>query len=230
MARLRDILRISLSALLSLTLLTNPGWGTPAAVMGLGTVVSADRAHVGTAAASVGTTVFAGDRLDTDQHGSLQVRTSAARLLLSGASKVTWGNEGGAPAATLTTGTATFSMASAKALSLRVATAVIRPKADQATIGSVTVLNPKELTVQCSRGALMLTVIDDTLVIPEGTAYHIVLDPDAYPAADNPAKAWGSNQPPRKSGRNRFIFFLIFVTAAVSVFAISEALESPYRP
>src|SRR5262249_28954439 len=122
------------------------------------------------------------------------------------------------------------SMANAKAMSVRAATAIVRPKGDDPTIGSVTLLNPKELTVQCSRGALVLTVIDDSLVIPEGTAYHIVLDPDSYPAADKAASAWRGQQPPKRSGRNRFIFFVIFITAMISIFAISEALESPERP
>jgi hypothetical protein len=52
----------------------------------LGTVVYADRAHVGAGKASVGATVFSGDKLSTEQSGGVQVRASAARLLLPGAS------------------------------------------------------------------------------------------------------------------------------------------------
>lgn len=229
MARLRDIIRVSLSALLSVTLVTTPCAGSAAGPSSLGTVVSAERARVGTANASVGTTVFGGDNLETDQFGSLQVRTRTARLLLSGLSRVSWGNEEGVPTATLTSGTGTFSTTNSKAFAMRVATAVIRPNVDEATIGSVSVLNPKELTVQCTRGALMLTVIDDTLLIPEGTAYHVILDPSAYPAGENPTRAWGQ-QRPKKSGRNRFIFFLIFLGTVFTIIGIREALESPERP
>jgi len=227
MARLRDLLRISSAVILSFSLLVTSVSGAPAA--GFGTVVSAERAHVGRAAASVGTTIFNGDDLNTEQLGSMQVRTAEARLLLSGASRVTWGAEANMPAATLTAGTATFSTVNSKAFALHVATAVIRPKGEGPAIGSVALLNPKELTVNCSRGALTLTVVDDTLEIPEGTAYHIVLDPNANVATDDP-KAWGENQRPKKSGRNRFIFFLIFFAAGVTAFAIHEALESPDRP
>jgi hypothetical protein len=227
MARLRDLLRVISSVIVSFSLVASSVYGGPAA--GFGTVISADRAHVGRAAASVGTTVFSGDNLDTDTLGSLQVRAGAARLLLSGSSRVTWGTEESIPAATLTAGTATFSTANSKAFALRVATAVIRPKGEEPTIGSVAVLNPKELTVHCSRGALTLTVIDDTLVIPEGTAYHIVLDPNAKVGTDDP-KAWDPNQQPKKSGRDRFVYFLIFFAAGVTAFGIYEALESPDRP
>src|SRR5262249_14648004 len=159
MARLRDIIRVGLSALLSVTLVTTTCAGSTAGPSTLGTVVSAERARVGTANASVGTTVFGGDNLETDQFGSLQVRTRTARLVMSGLSRVNWGNEEGVPTATLTSGTGTFSTTNSKAFAIRVATAVIRPNVDEATIGSVSVLNPKELTVQCTRGALMLTVI-----------------------------------------------------------------------
>lgn len=228
MPRLRDLLRISSAVLLSFSLLHSSV--SAAAAVGFGTVVSADRAHVGRAAASVGTTIFTGDSLDTEQLGSLQVRAGAARLLLSGSSRVTWGAEESVPAATLTAGTATFSTANSKAFALRVATAVIRPKGEEPTIGSVAVLNPKELTIHCTRGALTLTVIDDTLEIPEGTAYHIILDPGPEPLPTDNPKAWNGNQRPKKSGRNRFIFFLIFFGAGITAFAVYKAMESPDRP
>ena len=229
MPRLRDNVRVGISALLSLTLIAPPGTASAAGAAAMGTVVSAQRARVGTANASAGTTIFVGDHLDTDELGSLQLRTNAARLLMSGSSHVTWENEAGVPTAKLNGGTGTFSTTNSKAFALRVGTAVIRPNVDEATIGSVSMLNPKELTVQCTRGALLLTVIDDTLLIPEGTAYHIVLDPSAYPAGDDPTRPWGA-QRPKRSGRNRFIFFLILVVGVVTVIGIHEAWESPDRP
>jgi len=226
MARPRDFLRTACAVLMSCSLLATTNSG--ASAVGLGTVVYADRAHVGRAQASIGTTIFSGDSLDTEKLGTLQVRAGAARLMLSGESRVTWGAEASMPAATLTSGTATFSTANSKAFALHVATAVIRPRGEEPTVGSVAVLSPKELAVHCSRGALTLTVIDDTLEIPEGTAYHIVLDPNANLDTDNP-KAWG-NQQPRKSGRNRFVFFLIFFAAAATAIAVYEAWESPDKP
>ena len=227
MARSRDLLRTSCAVMISCSLFATSISG--ASPVGFGTIVSADRAHVGRANASIGTTIFSGDSLDTEKLGSLQVRTGSARLMLSGDSRVTWGAEASMPAATLTAGTATFSTVNSKAFALRVATAVIRPRGEEPTVGSVAVLNPKELTVHCSRGALTLTVIDDTLEIPEGTAYHIVLDPNANLDTDNP-KAWSGNQRPRKSGRNRFVFFLILASAAITAVVVYKAFESPDKP
>src|SRR5207237_1497989 len=125
---------------------------------------------------------FRGDRLSTEQSGSVQVRAGAARLLLSGASIATLFQEDANPAATLTLGSATFSTANSNAFALHVASAVIRPNTNQPTIGRVTVLNAKELFVKSTRGSLSIAVEDDVREIPEGAAYRIVLDPNvAYP-------------------------------------------------
>src|SRR6267143_1569 len=190
MPRARGSLSVTLSIVLSISLLAASTFG--GSPLGLGTVVSADRAHVGTAAAS------AGDKLDTEQAGNLQIRAGAARLVLTGSSRVVWGDENGAPSATLTGGTAAFSTSNAKAFVLHAGTAVFRPRDNEPTVANVTLLNAKELVVRCSRGALLIGVDDDVRVVPEGAAYHVVLDPDAaIPAGALPAAAapssWGQN-------------------------------------
>jgi hypothetical protein len=232
MPAVRGSLSATLSILLSVSLLATPILGNSG--LGSGTVVSAERAHVGTAAASVGATVFAGDKLDTEQVGSLQIRAGAARLVLTSSSRLVWGSEGGSPSATLTGGTAAFSTAGARAFVLHAGTAAFKPRSDAPTVANVTLLNAKELVVRCSRGAVLIAVEDDVRVIPEGTAYHVVLDPEAagragaVPAPAAPA-SWGQNQP-IKAGKSRFIWYAIAFTALVTGFAISEALESPDRP
>jgi hypothetical protein len=234
MARLRDLIRISTAAVLSFgltfTCISNASIANAAAVA-FGTVVSADRAHVGSAAATVGTTVLSGDTLDTDKFGSLQIRAGAARLLLTSASQVTWANEESGAAATLKNGTAIFSTANSKAFALHAGTALIRPNSDAATVGSVTILSPKELAVSCSHGALAISVEDDTKVVAEGTAYRIVLDPDDTQAQDtnNPPPMY-PNKPPRKSGRDRFLMFILIFAGVGTGIGIYYALESPDRP
>jgi hypothetical protein len=227
MSRLRE----AIAALISITLLLTPVWGAPSS--SLGTVVYADRARMGTAAASVGATVFGGDRLSTEQSGSVQVRAGAARLLLSGASSATFALEKTTPAATLTRGSATFSTANSKAFALHVASAVIRPNTDEPTIGHVTVLNPKELVVKSTRGSLTIAVDDDVRVIPEGAAYRIVLDPAdsaAPPQGPRGAGSKGYGRPPIKAAKSKFIWYVIGITAVATFLAVHEALESPDRP
>jgi hypothetical protein len=226
MSRLRE----AIVALLSLTLLLSPVLGAPSS--SLGTVVYADRAHMGAGAASVGSTVFGGDRLSTEQSGSVQVRAGAARFLLSSASSATFAQEEGSPAATLTLGSATFSTANSKAFTLHVASAVIRPNTDDPTIGHVTVLNPKELMVKSAKGSLIIAVEDDVRVIPEGAAYRIVLDPSDTPRSQGPAGAGGKGYggSPIKAAKSKFIWYAIGITAVLTFLAVHEALESPDRP
>jgi hypothetical protein len=218
-----------IAVLLSYTLLVTPVWAAPSS--SLGTVVYAYRAHVGAAQTSVGATVFSGDRLSTDQSGSVQVRAGAARLLLSSASIATLSREDAIPAATLTLGSATFSTANSNAFALHVASAVIRPNTNQPTIGQVTVLNPKELIVKSTRGSLSIAVEDDVREIPEGAAYRIVLDPNAADAqGPRGAGSKGYGGSPMKAAKSRFIWFAVAATAVVTVFGFTEVFESPARP
>jgi hypothetical protein len=232
MPRPRGSLSVTVSIVLSISLLATSSFG--GSPLGLGTVVTADRAHVGTAAASAGSIVFAGDKLDTEQAGNLQIRAGGARLVLTGSSRVVWGAEDGAPSATLTGGTAAFSTSNAKAFVLHAGTAVFRPRDNEPTVANVTLLNAKELVVRCSRGALLIGVDDDVRVVPEGTAYHVVLDPDAaIPAGALPAgtarSSWGQERP-IKSGKSKFIWYAIAFTAIVTGVLLWEVLESPDRP
>src|ERR1700759_64138 len=230
MARLRDLIRTSTAAVLSLGLVLVSLFGawTSSAAVAFGTVVSADRARVGTANATVGTTVLSGDTLETDKFGSLQVRGGAARLLLTSLSQVTWANEEGGASATLKNGTAIFSTANANAFPLRAAIATSRPSSDSATVGSVTILGPKELAVSCSHGALAISVEDDTKVVAEGTAYRVVLDPDDPQGQDtsNPPPVF-TQKNPRKSGRDRFLMFVLIFAGVGTAIGIYLALESP---
>ena len=230
MARLRDLSRITAAVVLSFGL-TAASIST-ASTTGFGTVVSAQHAHVGRAAASVGTTVFPGDSLDTEELGSLQVRADAARLLLTGASRVTWTAEEGTPAATLKNGTAIFSTANTKAFALHASSATIRPNGDGPTVGSVSIINPKELRVSCSRGTLAISVDDDTKMISEGTAYRVALDPDdQQPSDTNTQNNWpGKRKEPKKSGRDRFLLYVIVVSSTATAVALYYALESPDKP
>jgi ferric-dicitrate binding protein FerR (iron transport regulator) len=228
MARWREIL----AALLAVCLVASPVLSAPAEI--LGTIVVADGASNWGAGVTAGTTVFTGDRLATSDTGSLQVRTAGARLQLAKASMATIDLAQGTPSVTLLRGAAAFSTANAKAFAVNVASAVIRPKDDQPTIGEVAVLGEKELVVKCTKGALTITVGDDSRVIPEGSAYRVVLDPALATEQDQPppqgAGTKGIGHPPLVAGRSRFVWYATAAVAILTIIAIHEALESPDRP
>jgi len=220
--------RALVATLLSISLLISPLWAAPSA--SYGTLVFANRARVGNANATVGATVFSGDRLSTDNVGSVQIRSGAARLLLAGGSAATLSQDEAIPAATLTAGMATFSTANSKAFVLHVASASIRPNTDQPTIGKVIVLNPQELMVKSVRGSLQIAVEDDAREIPEGEAYRVVLDPSADPQGPRGAGTKGMGGPPIKAAKSKFIWYAVAITAGVTILVLHEALESEDKP
>src|SRR6266404_5395914 len=148
-----------------------------------------------------------------------------------GNSGLVWGSESGSASATLLNGTAVFSTSRENAFVLHASTAAFKPRGDEPTVANVTLLNPKELVVRCSRGAVLIAVGDDVRVVPEGAAYHVVLDPEAalpagaVPAAATPA-SWGQHQP-IKTGKSKFIWYAVAFAVLVTGFGLWEALESP---
>jgi len=227
-------LRVIYAAVLSLSLVCVPLWGAPTpAATPLGTVIAAERAHVGAAAAGVGTTVYRGDRLSTELQGNMQIRAGAARLLLLSSSAAIVNDDEGSPSAKLLLGTATFSTGNAHAFTLFVSKASIRPQSDMPTIGQVTLVNEKELLVSARRGGLTVTVEDEVQVIPEGSSYRVLLDPGD--PGQGPAGAGAGRGPlnrngPLKAGRSRFMIVATALVAGATWFAVSEAFESPTRP
>jgi ferric-dicitrate binding protein FerR (iron transport regulator) len=229
MARSREIV----AAIVTSCLLMAPAWG--ASTGALGTVVASDHASVGGAGAAVGTTVFDGDKLSTADSGSVQLRAGTARFLLSASSQATLREDEGKPEATLLRGSATFSTANAQAFSLNALTAVIRPKSDDPTIGQVTLLGERQMLVKCIRGALKITVGDDSRVISAGNAYRIVLDPAKREEAQTQPPPQGSGTkgsggPPLMAAKSKFMWYAAAAVGVATYFALDEVLESPDRP
>jgi len=227
-------LRVFYAALLISCLIGAPGWcASTSNVTPLGTIITAERAHVGDASADVGTTIYGGDFLSTEPQGSVQVRAGAARLLLLGASTAVVNNSEGSPSARLLSGTASFSTGNSRAFTLFASKAAIRPQSDAPTIGQVTFVSDKELLVTARRGGLAISVEDETQTIAEGTSYRVLLDPtdsQAPPGAGTGQGPGTGSGGPLKAGRSRFLLLATALIAAGTGVAIYFALESNSSP
>ncbi len=175
-------LRAALALTLVAVVFAPPVWTFPASEQ-LGIVVFAEHARVGSAVASAGSTLYAGDKLTTESTGSIQVRAGAARFLLEGGAVATLSSDEAPLAATLTAGTATFSTSAARAFTLHFANAAIRANTDLPTVGQVSVVNSRELLVKSTRGSLAFSAGGETRLVAEGTAYRVILDPTAIELA-----------------------------------------------
>jgi hypothetical protein len=205
-----------------------------ARVAAVGFVSHADRAHIGAALASSGTSVYDGDRLSTEADGFLRLTLGASALHLAPQTSLTLHRSDSAQdtEVELAAGTLIFSSAKPPAIAVRADAAWIRCAASFPVAAQIGVVNAKELTIRAQRGSLEFTYGGETEVIPEGIAYRVVLDPDEDPANAS-ANGAADNPKPRKP-------YLLIAVAAVAAAAAAAAAfttiiltpnyQSPDRP
>jgi len=207
------------------------GGPSPAKVVPLGMVTHAERAHVGEAAVSAGSTVFDGDQLSTEAGGALRITGPSLRLQLDAQSILTLRRpaekEDGVEA-DLASGTLVFSAARNGSITVVANDALIQPAANAATVAHIRVVNPKELRIYAQRGALEFSYHGESEVIPEGAAYRVLLDP-----SDKELTAFSDSEEARQKARKphtKFLLLAIATAAGVAVPVLTRNFESPDSP
>jgi hypothetical protein len=189
----------------------------------------AERAHIGAADASAGSTIFEGDRLSTEVGGVLRITIPAVTLQLGGESSVVLGHAGSEEntVAELAYGVSVFSAAPAGNIVVAANGALVRPAARAATIAHVQIVNRKELRIYAQRGALEFSYHRESQTIPEGN-YRVVLDPSEREVAE-----LGSDPATKPSAKRHPTFILVAIAVAVAVGiaipVIFHHFESPDR-
>jgi hypothetical protein len=172
-----------------------PGRGAPAA---LGVIVQADRASLGTLAATEGTTIFDGDRVSTGDGGSLRMVLGEAMLYLGEQSRVTVRNDGSTAEkhfeAELESGAVVLSTAAGRNGEIVASAARVRPAAEARGVVQVRLAAAHELIVYAQRGPAEICYRGECETIPEGKSYRVVLNaadagPSGAPSAISSGKA-----------------------------------------
>jgi hypothetical protein len=225
--------RKPLALLLAGCLVLTPALGSSKPQAGI--IVAAQKAALRSVPATAGTTVFHGDVLSTDAHGQVQIRAGAARFYLGESSGATLHNEAGMPSATLSQGTAIFATSKSNEFELIARSARIRAQGDTYTVAQVAFDGPHALLITTRRGALTVTLGEETEILPEAASYRVMLDPVAEPEPDpvpqGPRGAGaGPHKSPRRAARDRMHIIPFAVAGAATVFALHEVFESPARP
>jgi hypothetical protein len=185
---------------------------------------------LGLAAASVGSTIYEGDRLSTVDGGAMRISGSGLTLQLDTRSSVTLRRT--APAGTvqaeLGLGTLIFSAAQGSAISVLADDALLRPVGIASTMAHIRVVSPKELRIYAQRGALDFSYHGESAVIPEGSAYRVLLDPSEKDSAEGSK----SDHPGKKLAKipMKFLLIAIGIAVAVAIPLVSQNSESPDRP
>jgi hypothetical protein len=227
---MQSMFRCCLAAALAATLCELP---MPAATTKtekpLGVVFAAERAHFSGIRAQAGTTVYAGDALDTEEGGTLALRVGAGQIFLLSESSATFAAEGQTVRMELTHGTTTFSTPTSGEFEIATPAGLLRGVAGKASSGRVMMVGPAEMTVAAYGGDLLLDNDGELHTIAAGKAYRVVIEESNGSETVAPDDQGTTTHTRRR--RKKLAFYLIFAGAAGGIgYAIAHHVdESPHR-
>jgi hypothetical protein len=222
-----------MAILLVLALLDIPALAATAKPLGL--VVQAREAMLDNSTLAVGTTVFPGDTVQTDEGGTLRLKFGTNQLYLLSSSAATFSQNENTIRATVGRGTVGFSSNASSELELAIPQGILRAARGQAASGQVTITTPQEVVISSYQGALVLDNEGEFHTIPAGKTYRVIMD--LQPAAEPAAPARRDQDPNKDAGviptkRRKLYFELILVGAAAigTYFIWREVTVSPSLP
>ena len=228
---MRSIARSCIAAMLA-ALMAFPGFAANEKALGL--VLQAESAQISNAKVAIGTTVYPGDKVETDAGGKLRLRMGTSQLYLLASSSATLGQRSDSLFAEVSRGTVGFSSNGADQLELEVPQGVIRASNGQPAYGQVTIVNPQEIIVSAFHGSLVLDNDGELHTIPQGKSYRVTMDlePAAVPVPAAAAYRDNADNTPAKRRRRKLAFILLFggIGAAVSYGVWSVLSESSSAP
>jgi hypothetical protein len=230
---LRSIARSLIAILLVTSLVNIPAFAAPAKPLGM--VIQAREAMLDNANLSVGTTVYPGDTVQTDEGGTLRLKFGATQLYLLASSAATFSQKQNVIRATVGRGTVGFSASGPSDVELEVPQGILRAANGQGAYGQVSITGPLEVVISAYSGTLILDNEGELHSIPAGKTYRVTMDLE--PAAQ-PAPPTGRPRDPGNDAgviptkRRRLIFDLLIVggTAVGSYFIWREITVSPSLP
>jgi ferric-dicitrate binding protein FerR (iron transport regulator) len=187
-----------------------------------GVVLQSQSARLNTADAEVGTTLYDGDRLETQSKGALSVRSSVNQILLTLAEdSLLWMNhENGVLTPKLDRGMVTFRAEMGEGIEVRADDVRVRPHSPLLTIGEVKI-DECYIYVTARTQALDVSAGKETKLLEEGKTYRVAR-----------AGACGAalQQPAVPVGQSRFFILPAAIAIGIGILGISKGLESPDRP
>jgi hypothetical protein len=198
----------------------------------LGTVVQADRAHLGGATALAGADVYACDPLETDEGGVLRVQIGSSQIYLAGLSAATLADESDETRALVIRGTISFSSSASGHFALETPAGVLRADGGRSLGGQVTVTGPHEIFISAVRGNLLLDTWGEFRSIPEGKSARIEFGSTLEVACSDNSGAEDPQQVRTPYAQRKIVFDVVATTAVAlpSYFVWREMAESKSEP
>jgi ferric-dicitrate binding protein FerR (iron transport regulator) len=190
-----------------------------AAQNSLGVVTQASGAHLNSAVASTGATLYIGDRLGTDAKGAMAARSGTVQLILSEDSTLYMNRDESGLIPRLDRGSVGFHVEGNEGFRVLAADVTVRAQSSGPTVGQVTLENCYVLVTSRVK-SLEVTAGKETKIIEEGKSYRVALGGPCGMA---------HNRGPIITAHSRFLAAPVAVGIATYI-AVDEALESPDRP
>jgi hypothetical protein len=192
-----------------------PGQTAPA-----GVVQQSTNARLNTTDATIGTTIFDGDRMETQEKGALSLRSGQVQLTLPESSTVWMNHENLVLTPTLQRGTVIFRAENGTGVEIKADDVRVRPHSPVLTVGEVT-LQDCDVLVTARTQDLEVSTGKETKILEEGKTYRVVRKGVCGAALNQPAQA---------VGQSRFFLLPAAIVGVIAVWTIHKGLESPDRP
>jgi hypothetical protein len=226
---LRSIARSFTAIFLVACLLDFPAFAAAARPLGL--VIQAREALLDNSNLAVGTTVYPGDTVQTDEGGTLRLKFGTTQVYLLSSSAATFSERENIIRATVGRGTVGFSADASSDVELAVFQGILRAENGQAAYGQVTVIGPQYVVITSYRGSLVLDNEGELHTIPSGKSYRVTMDLEAaaQPAPPAPRRDDSGVVPTKR----RRLYFELLVLGAVAIGSgviWYEVTQSPSLP
>jgi hypothetical protein len=217
----RKLVMFSLAVALSAMLVGIPVLAMPAnpASAPLGSVMQAERAHLGADITSGGATIYDGDRLETQEDGTMRARLNGSQIYLRQSTITDVHSLSNGYSATLLHGTVIASSPEGQTFQLLANGATVRPLGTHAAVAQVTWVNPTELLLTSNLGAIQVAYEGDLKTIEAGNSFRMEIEPPS----SNP----GPQGAPTHGGRNHAIYIWVTIAAVATGIGVWRALVSP---
>lgn len=180
---MRLVVRHAVTALLISGLLYLPV--NAASQKPLGLVIQAQLAHLDSLDAAIGTTVYSGDSLETQDGGNLRLKVGASQLYLLSDSAATLAPNSGGAHVNVIRGTVGISSISPDQIELSTPLGIIRAAKGGSSYGQVRITGTQEMIVSAYRGNLVIERDGEEHTVEAGKSYDVTLEADPAPATPN---------------------------------------------
>jgi hypothetical protein len=172
----KTIARLALIALVSSGMVCAPVFAGTADEKPLGLVTQATYAQLGDASATIGTTVYPGDTVATNQGGLLRLRVGTSQIYLLSQSSAVLSSDTSKISAKVLRGTVGISTTSSDPVSLELPEGILRPANGQPVYGQAMIVSANEAIITAYSGSLILDNDGELHEIPAGKSMKVTMD------------------------------------------------------